>query len=129
VPANSVAAVLNSASVDDFTSASIAAGLAHDADDAVAAATAQTLAQTSQARDTAEKQQAEAGKAAAAATTIENQVGTQRADMDKRVSQVRAALDALPPDEVSLLQAGVTAPNVMTPPGAVGTMMRTVLVG
>ena len=124
VPANSVAAVLNSASVDDFTSASIAAGLAHDADDAVAAATAQTLAQTSQARETAEKQQAEAGKAAAAATTIENQVGTQRADMDKRVSQVRAALDALPPDEVSLLQAGVTAPNVMTPPGAVGTALR-----
>ena len=124
VPANSVAAVLNSASVDDFTSASIAAGLAHDADDAVAAATAQTLAQTSQAREAAEKQQADAGKAAAAATAIENQVGTQRADMDKRVSQVRAALDALPPDEVSLLQAGVTAPNVMTPPGAVGVALR-----
>ena len=124
VPANSVAAVLNSVSADDFTSASIAAGLAHDADDAVAAATAQTLTLTSKEREAAEKQQAAASKAAAAATTIETQVGTQRADLDKRVAQVRAALDALPPDEVSLMQTGVTAPNVMTPPGAVGTALR-----
>ncbi len=124
VPANSVAAVLNSASVDDFTSASIAAGLAHDADDAVAAATAQTLAQTSQAREAAEKQQTAAATAATSATDLENKVGAQRADLDKRVTQVRAALNALPPDEVSLLQAGVTAPNIMTPPGAVGTALR-----
>jgi cell wall-associated NlpC family hydrolase len=124
VPANSVAAILNSASADDFTSASIAVGLAHDADDAVAAASAQALAQTSKSRDEAQKQQATASQAAAAATAIETQVGTQRADMEKRVSQVRAALDALPPDEVAMLQTGVTAPNVMTPPGAVGVALR-----
>ncbi|QUQ63893.1 NlpC/P60 family protein [Kutzneria sp. CA-103260] len=124
VPANSVAAVLNSASADDFTSASIAAGLAHDADDAVAAATAQTLAQTSKAREAAEQQQAAATKAATAATDLENQVTAQRADMDKQVSQVRAALNALPPDEVTMLQTGISAPNITTPAGAVGTALR-----
>ncbi|MFC0542959.1 C40 family peptidase [Kutzneria chonburiensis] len=124
VPANSVAAVLNSSSADAFTSASIAVGLAHDADDAVAAASAQALAQTSKAREEAQKQQDAASKAAAAATAIEAQVGNQRSDLQKRVSQVRAALDALPADEVAMLQSGVTAPNVMTPPGAVGVALR-----
>jgi cell wall-associated NlpC family hydrolase len=124
VPANSVAAVLNSASADDFTSASITLGLAHNADDAVAVASAQALAETSKARDEAQKQQTAASTAAAAATAIETQVGTQRTDLQKRVSQVRSALDALPPDEVATLQAGITAPNVITPPGAVGVALR-----
>ncbi|GAA3435142.1 C40 family peptidase [Kutzneria kofuensis] len=124
VPANSVAAVLNSGSQDEFASASILAGLVHDADDAVQAATAQTLAQTSQAREAAERQQAAAEKAAAAATATENQVSAQRADLDKRVAQVRAALNALPPDAVSLMQGGTVAPSVTVPPGAVGTALR-----
>jgi cell wall-associated NlpC family hydrolase len=123
-PANSVSALLTSASADDFNTASIVAGFAHDADDAVKAATAQTLAQTSQAREAAEKQQAAAAKAAAAATAIETKVGAQRADLDQRVAQVRAALNALPPDEVSLMQSGATAPNVMLPPGTVGAALR-----
>ncbi|MEV6611789.1 NlpC/P60 family protein [Kutzneria sp. NPDC051319] len=124
VPANSVAAVLNSASQDQFASASIVAALAHGADDAVQAATAQTLAQTSKAREAAEHQQAAAAKAAKAATDTESKVSAQRSDLDKRVTQVRSALNALPPDELSLLQGGGAAQNVAVPPGAVGAALR-----
>lgn len=125
VPANSLAAVLNSASPEDFTSASIAAGLAHDADNAVQVATAQTLAKTTQARDTAQREQDAATKASAAATTLENQVSAQHADLDKRVADVRAALNALPPDELYLLQSsGTTAAGVTVPPGVVGAALR-----
>lgn len=124
VPANSVAAVLNSTSQDQFASASIAAVLAHDADDAVRAATEQSLAQTSQAREAAERQQTAAAKAAAAATETENKVSTQRADLDRRVTQVRAALNALPSSELAVMGGGTVAPNVAVPSGAVGVALR-----